>query len=65
MHHVCRIIGQLCIWRFFLGFGIGGDYPLSAPIASEYASTKWRGAFVGSVFAMQVLLVSPFLVLYA
>jgi len=48
------MIGQLCIWRFFLGFGIGGDYPLSATIASEYATTRWRGAFVGSVFAMQV-----------
>ena len=35
------------------GFGIGGDYPLSASIASEYASTRWRGAFVGTTFAMQ------------
>ena len=31
-----------------------GDYPLSATIASEYSSSKWRGAFVASVFAMQV-----------
>ncbi|KAK9846381.1 hypothetical protein WJX81_002681 [Elliptochloris bilobata] len=47
------MLTEICIWRFILGFGIGGDYPLSASIASEYASTKWRGAFVGSVFAMQ------------
>jgi MFS family permease len=47
------MITELCLWRFALGFGIGGDYPLSATIASEYSSTKWRGAFVGSVFAMQ------------
>ena len=33
-----------------------GDYPLSATIATEYSPTKWRGAFVASVFAMQVRL---------
>ncbi|CAN8247798.1 unnamed protein product [Cochlearia groenlandica] len=43
----------LCFFRFWLGFGIGGDYPLSATIMSEYASKKRRGAFVASVFAMQ------------
>ena len=47
------MLAQVCIWRFVLGIGIGGDYPLSASIASEYASTKWRGAFVGSVLAAQ------------
>ncbi|CAL8470991.1 g10533 [Coccomyxa elongata] len=47
------MVAELCIWRFILGIGIGGDYPLSATIASEYASSKWRGAFVASVFAMQ------------
>lgn len=26
------VIGTLCFWRFFLGFGVGGDYPLSATI---------------------------------
>ncbi|KAL7229907.1 hypothetical protein ACSBR2_008460 [Camellia fascicularis] len=38
---------------FWLGFGIGGDYPLSATIMSEYANKKTRGAFVAAVFAMQ------------
>ncbi len=33
--------------------GIGGDYPLSSIITSEFATTKWRGAMMGSVFAMQ------------
>ncbi|KAK9901321.1 hypothetical protein WJX75_006338 [Coccomyxa subellipsoidea] len=47
------MVAELCIWRFILGIGIGGDYPLSATIASEYSSSKWRGAFVASVFAMQ------------
>jgi MFS transporter, PHS family, inorganic phosphate transporter len=35
--------------------GIGGDYPLSSIITSEFATTKWRGAMMGSVFAMQGL----------
>lgn len=34
--------------------GIGGDYPLSAVITSEYATVKTRGAMIGAVFAMQV-----------
>ena len=46
-------VGTLCFWRFILGFGVGGDYPLSATIMSEYASTASRGACVGAVFAMQ------------
>jgi PHS family inorganic phosphate transporter-like MFS transporter len=33
--------------------GIGGDYPLSSVITAEFATTKWRGAMMGSVFAMQ------------
>ena len=44
---------QLIFWRFVLGFGIGGDYPLSATIMAEYSSTKWRGSFLAAVFAMQ------------
>lgn len=47
------VIGSLCFFRFWLGFGIGGDYPLSATIMSEYANKKTRGAFIAAVFAMQ------------
>lgn len=47
------VMTTLCFFRFWLGFGIGGDYPLSATIMSEYANTKTRGAFVAAVFAMQ------------
>lgn len=36
-----------------MGIGIGGDYPLSSIITSEFATTKWRGAMMGAVFAMQ------------
>ncbi|XP_057744750.1 low affinity inorganic phosphate transporter 1-like [Arachis stenosperma] len=47
------VIVTLCFFRFWLGFGIGGDYPLSATIMSEYANKKTRGAFIAAVFAMQ------------
>ncbi|CAI0459248.1 unnamed protein product [Linum tenue] len=47
------VIGTLCFFRFWLGFGIGGDYPLSAVIMSEYSNQKTRGAFIAAVFAMQ------------
>ncbi|CAI9118193.1 OLC1v1019727C1 [Oldenlandia corymbosa var. corymbosa] len=47
------VMATLCFFRFWLGFGIGGDYPLSATIMSEYANKKTRGAFVAAVFAMQ------------
>ncbi|KAM3372932.1 hypothetical protein ACQJBY_019716 [Aegilops geniculata] len=47
------VMATLCFFRFWLGFGIGGDYPLSATIMSEYANKRTRGAFVAAVFAMQ------------
>uniref|UniRef100_J3L830 H(+)/Pi cotransporter n=1 Tax=Oryza brachyantha TaxID=4533 RepID=J3L830_ORYBR len=40
------VMATLCYFRFWLGFGIGDDYPLSATIMSEYANKKTRGAFV-------------------
>ncbi|RHZ76890.1 hypothetical protein Glove_187g118 [Diversispora epigaea] len=47
------IWGELMFWRFILGIGIGGDYPLSAVITSEFATLKRRGAMMAAVFAMQ------------
>lgn len=52
-HTPKTVMGTLCFFRFWLGFGIGGDYPLSATIMSEYANKKTRGAFIAAVFAMQ------------
>ncbi|KAG6509112.1 hypothetical protein ZIOFF_034503 [Zingiber officinale] len=52
-HTAKDVIATLCFFRFWLGFGIGGDYPLSATIMSEYANKKTRGAFIAAVFAMQ------------
>lgn len=47
------VIGLIIFWRVLMGIGIGGDYPLSAIIISEFATTRWRGAMMGAVFAMQ------------
>jgi MFS family permease len=41
--------------RFLLGLGIGGDYPVSAVLMSEYANRDDRGRLVGLVFSMQAL----------
>lgn len=85
----CNIIGLIIFWRVIMGVGIGGDYPLSSIITSEYdslpsfssfrissflffstshlpapqradnglrfATTRWRGAMMAAVFAMQGL----------
>ncbi len=45
----------LLVFRFILGIGVGGDYPMSAVLMSEYSNTKSRGKLVGLVFAMQGL----------
>ncbi|KZS92460.1 inorganic phosphate transporter [Sistotremastrum niveocremeum HHB9708] len=51
--HAVNIIGVLVVWRFIMGVGIGGDYPLSAVISSEFASTHIRGRMMTAVFASQ------------
>ncbi|KAJ2771082.1 hypothetical protein IWQ57_002371, partial [Coemansia nantahalensis] len=43
----------LFIWRVLLGFGIGGDYPLTATIVSEYSNTRNRGKMIAAVFSFQ------------
>ncbi|KAI9567326.1 major facilitator superfamily domain-containing protein [Boletus coccyginus] len=47
------IIGVIIVWRFIMGVGIGGDYPLSAIISSEFAATRSRGRLMTAVFAFQ------------
>jgi PHS family inorganic phosphate transporter-like MFS transporter len=46
---------MLIAFRFVLGFGVGGDYPVSAVMVSEYANRKDRGKLVGMVFGTQAL----------
>ena len=47
--------------RLILGLGIGGDYPVSAVLMSEYSNRADRGRLVGLVFSMQAvgLVVGP------
>uniref|UniRef100_A0A7C8ZCM5 Major facilitator superfamily (MFS) profile domain-containing protein n=1 Tax=Opuntia streptacantha TaxID=393608 RepID=A0A7C8ZCM5_OPUST len=47
-HEPKAVMATLCFFRFWLGFGIGGDYPLSATIMSEYSNKKTRGAFIAA-----------------
>ncbi|XP_057468659.1 probable inorganic phosphate transporter 1-9 [Actinidia eriantha] len=49
------VLVSLGFFRFLLGVGIGGDYPLSATIMSEFANKRTRGAFIAAVFSMQGL----------
>ncbi|KAE9456293.1 hypothetical protein C3L33_11811, partial [Rhododendron williamsianum] len=53
-HHARGTMATLCFFRFWLGFGIGGDYPLSATIMSEYANKKTRGSFIAAVLQCKV-----------
>ncbi|HET9126112.1 MAG TPA: MFS transporter [Solirubrobacteraceae bacterium] len=54
-------ITWLIIFRIIVGVGVGGDYPVSATIMSEYSGKASRGKMVGLVFAMQAagLIVGP------
>jgi MFS family permease len=51
----------LIVARFVLGLGIGGDYPVSAVMMSEFSNRRDRGRLVGLVFSMQAvgLIVGP------
>jgi PHS family inorganic phosphate transporter-like MFS transporter len=55
----------LIAFRFLLGFGVGGDYPVSAVLMSEYADQRNRGRMVGLVFSAQAvgLIVGPLIAL--
>ena len=47
------LLGFLCFWRFLLGIGIGGDYPMSATVSSEWSSEGRRGQMLALTFSMQ------------
>jgi phosphate:H+ symporter len=47
------VIGFLSFWRFVLGVGIGGDYPMSATITSEWSTAGRRGMMMALIFSMQ------------
>lgn len=37
---------SLLVFRFFVGFGLGGELPVAATLVSEYAPSKVRGRFI-------------------
>jgi PHS family inorganic phosphate transporter-like MFS transporter len=45
----------LIIFRFVLGVGVGGDYPVSSTLMSEYANRRDRGKLMTLVFSTQAL----------
>ena len=58
-------LAVLIAFRFLLGFGVGGDYPVSAVLMSEYADGRNRGRMVSLVFSAQAvgLIVGPVIAL--
>jgi len=44
---------RIALWRFILGLGVGGEYPLAATVTSESSSAGSRGKLMTAVFAMQ------------
>ncbi len=56
-------LGWLLLFRFILGLGIGGDYPVSATIMSEYAGKRTRGLVAGVAMQAAGLIVGPVLAL--
>lgn len=55
MYNNMNILSWIIFYRFFLGMGIGAEYPLSAVITAEFASTKYRARMMAAVFLMQPL----------
>lgn len=47
------VYGVIIFWRFIMGVGIGGDYPVSSVITSEFAARKIRGRMMAAVFSAQ------------
>ena len=56
---------SLVAFRLIVGVGVGGDYPVSAVLMSEYAGREDRGRQVGLVFCAQAvgLIVGPLVAL--
>ena len=50
-----NIQAWLLFWRVITGIGVGGDYPCSAVIVSEFATTSDRPQMLAIVFAMQTV----------
>ena len=47
---------SISCWRFILGLGVGGEYPLAATITSESSSAARRGSLMAAVFVVIICL---------
>ncbi|KVI07481.1 General substrate transporter [Cynara cardunculus var. scolymus] len=54
------VMATLCFFRFWLGFGIGDDYPSSATIMSEYSNKKTRRVYRGAGGMFAIIMSSVF-----
>ncbi|PIL29712.1 MFS general substrate transporter [Ganoderma sinense ZZ0214-1] len=43
----------LGVWRIILGIGVGGDYPMSASVATDRANVRRRGTLLAYIFSNQ------------
>lgn len=43
----------LGVFRILLGIGVGGDYPMSAAVATDRVHLRKRGVFLSYIFANQ------------
>ena len=50
---VCSFSKLFAFFRFILGLGIGGEYPLAATITMESASVAAKSTMIAAVFSMQ------------
>lgn len=48
-----NVLIWLACFRILLGIGVGGDYPLSASVATDRVRLRRRGVLLGYVFASQ------------
>src|ERR1700744_2208171 len=46
---------SLIVFRFFLGIGVGADYPIGVSYIAECVPTRWRGRLIVGAFAFQAL----------
>lgn len=53
MGESAALLPHLVCADFYLGIGIGGDYPVSSVITSEFAARKIRGRMMAAVFSAQ------------
>ncbi|CEL98521.1 unnamed protein product [Vitrella brassicaformis CCMP3155] len=60
----CSLTAMLCAFQLLLGFGIGGEYPLSASVTSESSSPETSGRRAATVYSMMGVggLVSPLVI---